>query len=242
MCLCFALLLAQIVFQFGSFAAKFRDLCIALAVLDHWAWLAAFAWMMVLAYDICSTMSSDTLIDAHTHAVQFRWFLGIAWGTPFVFVGTCLAVSLTRPDLLAYTDGSLCWISSGVYSMLVTVALPISIALVVNAVLFVWTLMSIRKAVKIAKRAQESSEAKGQLVVYVRLAALMGFTWVFGLLQNAVPHAAMRYAFIVCNALQGVFIFAAFICKARVLNLLRLRFKKKPSYELSKGTTTVTSI
>ncbi|ELU07555.1 hypothetical protein CAPTEDRAFT_75920, partial [Capitella teleta] len=215
MCLCSALLIAQVLLQFGSYAREFRSLCITIAALDHWAWLSFFCWMSILAYDISSTMSRDTLTDSHLHARQFRRYLVLAWGIPTVVVSICVVIAVNLPEWLSYTDGVVCWISSGMTSQLLTVAVPLIITLVLNAAFFIRTLMAIRRAVKVAEHAQDASHTQSMLKVYVRLASLMGFTWVLGLLQNVLPYAAMRYAFITCNALQGVSIMMAFVCKQR---------------------------
>ncbi|ELU08226.1 hypothetical protein CAPTEDRAFT_197546 [Capitella teleta] len=246
MCLCSALLLAQILLQFGSFAHNVRSLCIALAALDHWAWLASFCWMVALAYDISSAMSKETLTDGQVHARQFRCYLVLGWGCPTLIVGSCLAVSIVRPHLMAYTDGSVCWISSGMTSLLFTFALPLSIALVFNAAFFLRTVLAIRRAMEITEHVKNASQTQSQLVLYVRLASLMGFTWLLGLLQNALPYAGMRYAFIVCNALQGVGIMACFVCKRRVLRMIRSRIWERKATDLNSSTksrtTTVTSM
>ncbi|ELU08212.1 hypothetical protein CAPTEDRAFT_197529 [Capitella teleta] len=246
MCLCCALLLAQILLQFGSFAHNVRSLCIALAALDHWAWLASFCWMVALAYDISSVMSKETLTDGQLHARQFRCYLVLGWGCPTLIVGSCLAVSIVKPQLMAYTDGSVCWISSGMTSLLFTFALPLSITLVFNAAFFLRTVLAIRRAMEITEHVKNASQTQSQLVLYVRLASLMGFTWLLGLLQNALPYAGMRYAFIVCNALQGVGIMACFVCKRRVLRMIRSRIWKRKATDLNSSTksrtTTVTSM
>jgi hypothetical protein len=96
--------------------------------------------------------------------------------------------------------------------------------------------MAIRRATEIAQRAREAMKARSELLVYMRLASLLGFTWVWGLLQNALEHPVVRYAFIVCNASQGVFIFVAFVCKQSVFRQLKDKMitkKKDPTTQLS---------
>ena len=104
-------------------------------------------------------------------------------------------------------------------------ALPQIAVLVSNTVFFIGTVIAIHRSLKIAERARQATKARRHLAVYVRLTSLMGFTWVLGLLQNVLPYSAMRYAFITCNALQGVSIMATFICKSRVIHMVRGRAK-----------------
>jgi hypothetical protein len=226
MCLCCALLLAQTLLQFGSFAADVPGLCTALGVIDHWAWLASFAWMVALASDIHCKMTSGTVVHHLEQEKRFVLYLIICWGAPTVFVTACVVVNRAQPEWLQYTHEEYCWID-GMVALGVVFALPVSFMLVVNSVLFVLTLIAIRNGLKIALRVRETSRAQSELLVYIRLASLMGFTWVLGLLQNALPHPVVRYAFIVCNALQGVFMFVAFVCKRKIFGHLGTSLRRK---------------
>ena len=59
--------------------------------------------------------------------------------------------------------------------------------------------------------------------VYLRLAVIMGMTWINGLAAGFVDCEPIWYVFVVLNALQGLFIFMAFTCNKRVLSSLRDR-------------------
>ena len=226
MCLCSALLMAQVLLQWSSSANSSRPICIALAAIDHWAWLEYFCWMVILAFDIHSAMRSGFVADDQLNDTTFGLYLAIGWGAPMVFVAGCLTISLLWPDLLSYTDGSTCWVSpdsSGMVPLLLAFALPLTIALIFNAVFFIRTMISIRAAKKFVERVLDASQSRNQLGIYVRLVSLTGFTWVLGLVQNVLPYSPIRYAFIICNALQGVCIMVAFVCKRRIARLLIAR-------------------
>jgi len=74
----------------------------------------------------------------------------------------------------------------------------------------------------------DQSERKRQFGVYVRIASLMGFTWVIGF---AAPFGWLSdilvYAFVVLNSLQGVYIAIAFALNKRTRNLYRDLMKGK---------------
>jgi hypothetical protein len=222
MCLCSALLVAQTLLQFGSVVAEHEALCIVIAALTHFAWLASFSWMAALAFDTYWTMSVPVLISHLARERRFRSYLGLCWGGPALLIAGCLLVGLTQPELMAYTDGVYCWIT-GMRSLLVVFAVPVAIVLLLNGVLFVLTLRAIRRSIKAAKGARDASQVSSELWIYVRLASLMGFTWLFGLLQNAVAQKAMGRLFSAASSLQGVYILTAFVGKWRIVKQLRER-------------------
>jgi hypothetical protein len=197
-------------------------LCIAIAALTHFAWLASFSWMAALAFDTYWTMTAPVLISQPARERRFRSYLGLCWGCPAALVAGCLLVRITQPDLMAYTDGMYCWIT-GMRSLLVVFALPVAIVLLLNGVLFVLTLRAIRRSMKAAEGARDESQVSSELWIYVRLASLMGFTWLFGLLQNAVAQQTMGRVFSAATSLQGVYILTAFVGKRRVVQQLKGR-------------------
>ena len=70
------------------------------------------------------------------------------------------------------------------------------------------------------------SSAKINFYLYLKLAAIMGLGWSLGLAAGfASQVAALWYAFIVCNALQGLLIFVSFTCTRKVWKGLRHRWK-----------------
>ena len=65
--------------------------------------------------------------------------------------------------------------------------------------------------------------SKTNFHLYLRLAVIMGLTWVIGLAAGFVNLEPLWFAFVVLNALQGLFIFIAFTCTKKVLSSLRVR-------------------
>ena len=63
------------------------------------------------------------------------------------------------------------------------------------------------------------------VVIFARLGALMGFTWITALIIAVVPQKCelllkvLSYAFVILNTSQGVVIFIAFLCNTRVAKL-----------------------
>lgn len=64
-----------------------------------------------------------------------------------------------------------------------------------------------------------------QVVIFTRLGVLMGFTWIIALIIAFIPQTyekilkALSYLFVICNTSQGMVLFIAFLCNARVAKL-----------------------
>lgn len=70
------------------------------------------------------------------------------------------------------------------------------------------------------------------LMLYVRLSTLMGFTWTFGFAAAIVDNTVLWYIFEISVPFQGILIFVSFVCKPRVYNLMKKRLQ---SYNSKQG-------
>ena len=61
------------------------------------------------------------------------------------------------------------------------------------------------------------------MILYCKLASIMGLTWVFGFVASATHFEVIRYLFVIFNSLQGLFICLAFVCNRKVFRLLKQR-------------------
>jgi hypothetical protein len=70
-----------------------------------------------------------------------------------------------------------------------------------------------------------TSSRPNQVVIFTRLGVFMGFTWIIALIFASIPQKydkvlkALSYLFVICNTSQGVVLFIAFLCNAKVLKL-----------------------
>ena len=220
-----SLFTAQLLFLAGSARTEMPDVCMSLAVAMHYAFLAAFFWMNVMAVDICRTFSSSrVMLPADDRSSRFIFYSLYAWLTPAAIVGGSLALDLLDVDATAdfrphYGDG-LCWITRR-WALLVTFALPLALLLAVNTVLFGVIVKNLCLISRDAKRAR--CNERGQFVLYVKLSTIMGLTWVFGFVASLADMPVFWYVFVVFNTLQGAFICFAFVCTKKVFRLLHER-------------------
>lgn len=74
------------------------------------------------------------------------------------------------------------------------------------------------------KRLASHRKLKIRLILYCKLAIIMGMTWIFAFISIHTKSLTFEYLFIVFNGLQGTFIFLAFDCKKKVWKDLRNQF------------------
>ena len=207
--LCVALFFSQLSFHISDTFVSYHEACATIAAFQHYFWLVAFLWMNVLAFDISCTFADLKPFKVAAHSTRLRLFAVYAWGLPAVFVAVCLVLDHTSNIPFNYGSSTICWIT-GPRAVVYYFATPIAVVIMANAVLFVRTVVGLRRALSIASKARQPLQQRKTFVIYVRLTSLMGFTWLFGFLANIDVLSFLSYPFILCNTCQGVFIGVSF--------------------------------
>ena len=237
MALSLSLFLAQLLFQISGLPLKLSAGCFVVAVLQHYFWLSSFCWMMVLAFDLRSTFANTIVVkDLQKRRKLFLLYNAYAWSVPIVIIVICLFLHFLT-DMNIYDNNNICWIN-GSRNLLYFFVIPIGVALLVNLVLFVLCVIGLYRTNKATQLVRKTT--KWDLIVYLKISTLMGFTWLSGFLANAVQQQWFWYVFIVCNTLQGVSISVAFALNPRVFRLVRDRMRQKR--ELHSHATAVTAL
>ena len=93
--------------------------------------------------------------------------------------------------------------------------IPVAFSILFNALLFFLTVNSIRRIGKQTQQVGNVANGRRNLVLFVKLAVLMGFTWIFGYLEILVSRY-FDYPFVIFTSFQGVYIAFGFVFTARV--------------------------
>ncbi|KAG7173787.1 G-protein coupled receptor Mth-like 10-like 3 [Homarus americanus] len=73
------------------------------------------------------------------------------------------------------------------------------------------------------KKTQHLKVVRDRVVIYSKVALIMGMTWVFALVSLFVESSVVNYCNVFFNCLQGTFIFISFDCTKENINRLRYR-------------------
>ncbi|XP_037673149.1 adhesion G-protein coupled receptor D1 [Choloepus didactylus] len=172
--------------------------CRVLAVLLHYFFLSAFAWMLVEGLHLYSMVvqvfgSEDT---------KHRYYYGIGWGCPLLI---CVISVASAMDSYGASDN--CWLSLGSGAIWAFVA-PALLVIVVNAgILIAVTRVISQISAENYKIHGDASAFKLTAKAVAVLLPILGTSWVFGVLAVNEQALVFQYVFAILNSLQGLFIF-----------------------------------
>lgn len=227
-CIVVSLFVGQLTFLFVAFEGP---ACFYLAAAMHFAFLAVFFWMNVLAFDIFRAFAVTNTASLSTSGTKWKRFLAYsiyAWLCPSLIVGLCITMDVLRLDegFRPHYGEGVCWVTSQT-ALLIFFAVPVGVILLVNAVFFSMTIYCICRAARAAEMATPKSQTKAHLLVCIKLFFIMGLTWLFGFLASLTEWTVLWYVFIVFNTLQGAFLCLMFICTSKVYRLMRTKWSTK---------------
>ena len=228
LCLASSLALAQTAFVAGMSVNHFDILCKSLAIFIHFAFLVAFCWMNVMAFDIWNTFRCKFSV-ATTSRKKLIFYTGYCLSIPaiiviFAVINDNFETKLSKPRY----GTNFCWIGQKC-ALFYYFALPVFIILMCNFAFFamsIYHIMSSSGGETVTKR----RHGKGKrLILYAKLSTIMGLTWVFGYVGAVTGSSVMWYLFVICNSLQGLFICISFLCNSKIRKLLNARLEKSRS-------------
>ncbi|XP_011478260.1 adhesion G-protein coupled receptor G4 [Oryzias latipes] len=206
-----ALLGLSMLFLLNSWLSSFSNygLCITTAAALHYFLLASFTWMGLEAVHMYFA-----LVKVFNTYVPFYIlkFCAVGWGIPLVIVMLLLAINKDayggyESDEAAVGLQSVesCWLRDDIF-FYVTVVAYILLILLCNIFVFTVVLIQIKqmKANKISAKGRSSLK---DLRAAASLTVLLGLTWIVGFFSIGPARVVMMYMYIICNSLQGLFVF-----------------------------------
>uniref|UniRef100_A0A2S2R669 G-protein coupled receptor n=1 Tax=Sipha flava TaxID=143950 RepID=A0A2S2R669_9HEMI len=198
--------------------------CYADAAFTYYAFLTSFTWMLVMSFDCWRSLRLATVELRITTGRQTKKFLvysAVCWLVPamLTFVAVAADAVPAVPDRFRPRFGAAqCWFGSKT-ALLVFFAGPLSAVMAVNLSLFVWTAYLIHSS-RATIRHVNTRHVRRDFRMYCRLAVLMGLTWSTGIVASYTDSRYMWILFVALNTFQGLFVFVAFTCRRRFLDLL----------------------
>ncbi|XP_064474788.1 G-protein coupled receptor Mth2-like [Ornithodoros turicata] len=210
LCLSCTLFWSHFLFLLANSLPLPRIPCMISAMFLHFGFLAAFLWTTVLSFDIWKGVAAVKLSRGRREAcLQYSL---IAWGLPLCLVLICAAIDHAAPSFFLapqYGQGA-CWISS-VKAHAVFFLTPMVLLLILNVVLYVHIVIHVRKTSKqTAGFDFRGGGQKSHMGLYVKLAFIMGATWILGFGCVYVESVITDVIFIMLVGLQGVYLFFGF--------------------------------
>ncbi|CAL1283298.1 unnamed protein product [Larinioides sclopetarius] len=230
--LCVALVIAYLC-TFIPYSRKKPTDCKAVGVIKAFAFLASFYWMNVMSYDIWRSLRLATaklrLTGDKPMMTRFAMYSSYAWGIPlFIMIVGIIVDNSPNSDekyKLIIKDDS-CWFYYR-QALLVYFAVPLFVLLFLNILLFISSFLMINSATM--KKAENKADLWSRFLVSFRLAVVMGLMWIFGVVAAASEQMWLWYFYVLCNVLQGVFIFFSFTFTEKTRKECKKAIAKKKS-------------
>ncbi|TRY66866.1 hypothetical protein DNTS_033032, partial [Danionella cerebrum] len=172
-------------------------LCTVVAILLHYFFMSAFAWLFVEALHIYRMQTEVRNINYGA----MRFYYAIGWGVPAIITG--LAVGL---DPEGYGNPDFCWIS--MYDKLMwSFAGPVSVVILMNGGMFSMVLrMTCNPTQKEIKKLPVISTIRSAFLLLL----LSSCVWLFGLMAVNNSVLAFHYLFIILCCIQGLAVLLVF--------------------------------
>ncbi|NWT17816.1 AGRD1 protein, partial [Vireo altiloquus] len=196
--LSFAVLLAQSLLL-ASFQLSPGTLpCKILAILLHFFFLSAFAWMLVEGFHLYSMVIKVFGSEESKHL----YYYGIGWGCPLV-----ICVISATSSLDSYGESGNCWLSLEDGAIWAFVAPAMFVILVNIGILIAVTRVISRISADNYKVHGDANAFKLTAKAVAVLLPILGSSWIFGVLAVNARALVFQYIFAVFNSLQGFFMF-----------------------------------
>ncbi|KAA0713855.1 G-protein coupled receptor D1 [Triplophysa tibetana] len=196
--LSFAILVAQILLLISFRFSPGTLPCKIMAVLLHFFFLCAFAWMLVEGLHLYSMVVKVFGSEGSKHF----YYYAIGWGSPLVI---CV-VSMTS-SLSSYGETGNCWLSLKNGAIWAFVAPALFVIMVNIGILIAVTRIISRISAENYKVHGDANSVKLTTKAVAVLLPILGISWIFGVLAVNDHSLLFQYLFAVFNSLQGFFIF-----------------------------------
>ena len=207
---------AQIFTQFGIWLTEHEGRCIILGVITHYFWLCTFCAMNICSFHMFKVFTSAM----YTSQNQSKWVIVkyclYVYGMPVFIILTYIVVKvlLDGPHNLGY-GGAVCFLSE----LIPVVAVLFSPAIAIIIANFIFSILAYRR-IRYSPHVQSNLE-RNDFKIYVKLLTVTGVAWPLMFIDSVLPLTAFSFIATFANALQGVFIFIAFICNKKVFDLYK---------------------
>ena len=198
--------------------------CVVVGALIHWFWLLSFVWMFIGCVHMFLTSAAIKHHFGKGSWRQYLIYLSIAIGFAAVFVLVNILSRLLPKDVLDYGyDNRTCYISTGDNAGY-SVVLPLSLVILTNLSLFMF---SLAKSRRLSKENDGKIPELRLMLVWVKLSLLAGITWLFGFIYHLTDDSLFSSLFFMSGAVLGLYSMLVFVLNARVWHLFRAGMRNK---------------
>lgn len=224
-----------------------RAFCLTIAAVVQISFLATFFWTNVMAFDIWRSIASmKAKSDVRSHSMKYLKYSLYAWSATVLTslpAGIIDATEFVPKEYRPKFGQGRCWLN-GKTAFEYYFNFPVGVILFSNLVMFFLTLRKlwiIKKCTKILNVKQQQK----RLNLYLKLFLIMGITWMTEFLPWVTGVYILYAVAGMLTGLHGVFLFAIFVAKKRILRqfcqLMKCQAAQTPKSSISLPTLTSNS-
>ena len=199
------------------------EICSFIGILLHFLFLCRFTWMNCLGMEYTRTFLLAVKMETKTgKPTQIRLFLFynlIGWGVPLLITTITVIINYTVKGAVRYgtdKDGTrgLCWINN-MTALLIAFVIPVLVSSVFNCIFFVAVVVLIC----IASQTSVKDLKRNHVRVVLGIFAVLGVTWMLGLMAILSTKPWAWYPFTIVNTNQAIVIAITFLATKKILLL-----------------------
>ena len=198
--------------------------CLVIAVILHYESLLVFSWYNVMAWDIYKTFG-NLLGPKREKSDYLVYYFLYGYLVPFLVVAAALVFHYGEfiGWLQIEYGGDYCWLGNP-YAAGIFFGFPLLLICFSNLSLYILTMISIKKDTA-SSEMKLSEENRSNMLIAVKIATVVGFTWFVGLPGAFIPPSVFK-SILLCMfdllvSLQGSFIFLVFTYNSKVKSLYK---------------------
>lgn len=190
--------------------------CHVLAFLLHFSWLATFCAMNTCSFHMFHIFSSLTKGLESNNRVFWKYFAYVLICPSAIIVCVVVANVISSDGMYFGYGENRCFVDN-YYSMIFGVLVPAGVIVLSNIVFYTVTFYKIYEYPTL----QSNREGRRNLVIYVKLCSVTGVAWPFLFIDTFSTVNVFSFFASFFNALQGMYLFLAFVLNKRIFGLYR---------------------
>ena len=193
-----------------------KGYCLTHALLLHYSWLSAFAWMSICCIHMFRVFRThdNTFLDSSSDGKRFRFYCFYGFGVPalIVIANSTINAGVSRGESSGY-NGNICFLDTrrSMWTLVFSLLVPLSSVILTNSIMFAMTV----KEISHVSQAHVNNERQG-IITYLKLSTLTGLLGAVVVLAVQLDNEIFSILVSPLMALQGVFIFFSFTCNKKV--------------------------
>ncbi|XP_063951327.1 uncharacterized protein LOC135153166 isoform X1 [Lytechinus pictus] len=168
--------------------------CKAIACVMQFFYTGVFSWMLIQGVHLLVETCNPKNIP---YKEKFRYYFLIAWGIPFMIVGTSFALAHQ-----GYGTTEECWLTFQNNALWIFLGTSLSI-IFINMIIVVFVYCTTSKQ---SRRSDPLKARKASLRATAIVLPLLGITWSLSVVEVKYGLIELTYVFTALHALQGLFI------------------------------------